>query len=194
MAAKKGDPLIALVAQPAYSGPHKGDNHSDVGMTEGLQVFVEKTTVEKATGVHRMLVAFVDDKEKPHKGWVRMNDTKHRYFEFADGRGEEPIKFSQPAEASPAPQTIQPAGGGPVMATFEVEDDRGSADQVSNPLAVDADGNTLPTVVPASLFHTPFKALGVSGGTAAFFTVEYATPVNNVCKMQYQNLQLAPVL
>jgi hypothetical protein len=29
------------------------------------------------------------------------------------------------------------------------------------------------TKVPASLFKTPFKALGASGGTAAFFRVEY---------------------
>eukprot|EP01043_Picozoa_sp_COSAG02_P018840 COSAG02_NODE_891_length_16139_cov_29.045885_9_plen_117_part_00 len=48
----------------------------------------------------------------------------------------------------------------------------------TNPLSeenVDTNQNAEPeiTKVPVTLFQTPFKALGASGGTAAFFRVEY---------------------
>lgn len=103
---KQGDSLIAVMKQPLYSGPHKGDNQRNVGVTEGLQVAVE-TTVEKATGVHRMLVTFVDDKDNSRKGWVRMNDTTHKYFEFADGRAADE-EAAPPAEAvAPEPKTAK---------------------------------------------------------------------------------------
>ncbi len=38
---------------------------------------------------------------------------------------------------------------------------------------VEASAEVEITKVPVSLFQTPFKALGASGGTAAFFRVEY---------------------
>jgi hypothetical protein len=59
------------------------------------------------------------------------------------------------------------------MDSFEVETK--TEQQVANPIALDpADGEVVPTAVPHSLFRTPFAALGVNGGTAAFFKVEYA--------------------
>ena len=58
--------------------------------------------------------------------------------------------------------------------------ERGVEDQVkfTNPLSEEAQSpkagaEVAVTKVPVSLFETPFKALGASGGTAAFFRVEY---------------------
>lgn len=56
----------------------------------------------------------------------------------------------------------------------------GDSVRFTNPLStenVDAEDAAIPEVgitkVPVSLFQTPFKALGASGGTAAFFRVQY---------------------
>lgn len=54
----------------------------------------------------------------------------------------------------------------------------GDSVRYTNPLStVDAEDAAIPEVeitkVPLSLFQTPFKALGASGGTAAFFRVQY---------------------
>ena len=90
MAAVAGDTLVAIADQPLRTGHSKGAPHHHVGIKAGVEVVVEKVYVEKKTKVRRLQVSFTDDKDKSHKGWVREDDAKFKYFEFQDGRATAP--------------------------------------------------------------------------------------------------------